>query len=63
MSRQRMTWNEGGDLTEDPAKSASAHPATPDEGPASPAYKADPGDDDYKNGDTSSWAEDPHPPP
>jgi hypothetical protein len=58
-----MTWNEGGDLNEDPAKSASAHPATPDEGPASPAHKEDPGPDDYKNGDTSSWAEDPHPGP
>lgn len=63
MNRQRMTWNDGGDLEKDPAKSASAHPATPDEGPASPAYKEDPGPDDYKNGDTSSWAEDPHPGP
>jgi len=62
MNRQRMTWN-GGDLEKDPTKSASAHPATPDEGPASPAYKEDPGPDDYKNGDTSSWAEDPHPGP
>jgi hypothetical protein len=62
MDRQRMTWN-GGDLEKDPIKNASAHPATPDEGPASPAHKPEPGPDDYKNGDTSSWAEDPHPGP
>ena len=49
--RQRLSWDE----------KASAHPATPDEGAASPAHtKDDPGVDDYKNGDTSSWAEDPH---
>jgi hypothetical protein len=48
--RQRMTWS----------RKASAHPAYPDEGAASPAYPgADPGEHDYENGDTSSWAEDP----
>jgi hypothetical protein len=62
MERQRMTWN-GGDLEKDSTKHAAEAPAVPNEGPASPAYKADPGPDDYKNGDTSSWAEDPHPGP
>ena len=48
--RQRMTWS----------RKASAHPAYPDEGAASPAYPgADPGEHDYENGNTSSWAEDP----
>ena len=54
MSRQRLTWGD---------RKASAHPATPDEGPASPAHKPDPGASDYENGDTSSWAEDVHPGP
>jgi hypothetical protein len=54
-TRQRLSWED---------REASAHPATPDEGPASPAYAgADPEVDDYKNGDTSSWAEDVHPGP
>ena len=53
--RQRMTWKDGA-----ARRRASQHPATPDEGPASPAHKADPGPDDYKSGDTSSWAEDVH---
>lgn len=63
MNRQRMTWNDGGDPEKDSAKNAAEAPAVPNEGPASPAHKADPGPDDYKNGDTSSWAEDPHPGP
>jgi hypothetical protein len=54
--RKRLTWG-------DEAKRASAHPATPDEGPASPAYQPDPDANKYENGDTSSWAEDPHPGP
>jgi len=58
MSRQRMTWTDRG-----VSRRASEHPATPDEGPASPAYKAEPGPDAYKSGDTSAWAEDPHPGP
>ncbi len=58
MSRQRMTWTDAG-----VSRHASEHPATPDEGPASPAYKAEPGPDAYKSGDTSAWAEDPHPGP
>ena len=58
MSRQRMTWTDRG-----VSRHASEHPATPDEGPASPAYKAEPGPDAYKSGDTSAWAEDPHPGP
>jgi hypothetical protein len=33
------------------------------EGPDHPAYLADPEANKYENGDTSSWAEDPHPPP
>ena len=65
--RQRTTWD-GGDkagseqpkLPVENAREASAHPAYPDEGPASPAHtKPDPGEHDYENGDTSSWAEDP----
>ena len=63
MSRERMTWNEG--TTEVPVddKQAAEAPATPGEGPASPAYKEDPAQDAYAKGDTSSWAEDPNPPP
>lgn len=55
MARQRLTWDE--------SREASAHPATPDEGPASPAYKPEPSADQYQNGDTSSWGEDVHPGP
>ena len=58
MSRQRMTWTDAG-----VSRHASEHPATPDEGPASPAHKAEPAADAYATGDTSSWAEDPHPGP
>lgn len=58
MSRQRMTWTDAG-----VSRHASEHPATPDEGPASPAHKAQPAADAYMNGDPSSWAEDPHPGP
>ena len=58
--RKRMTWNDSGVRQ----RRASEHPATPDEGPASPAYGGpDPAADAYENGDTSSWAEDPHPGP
>lgn len=56
MSRKRLTWA-------DKARQAAAAPANPNEGPASPAYKGDPGPDDYKSGDTSAWAEDVHPGP
>ena len=57
MARQRLSWIEE-------ARRASAHPATPDEGPASPAGNGeDPTADAYENGDTSSWASDPHPHP
>lgn len=56
MSRKRLSWG-------DEARRASAHPATPDEGPASPAYQPDPEANAYENGDTSSWAEDVHPGP
>jgi len=59
MRRQRLTWQQRGGAV----RRASAHPAYPDEGPASPAYKADPEADAYENGDPSSWAEDPHPGP
>ena len=59
MRRQRLTWQQRGGAD----RRASAHPAYPDEGPASPAYKPDPEADAYENGDTSSWAEDPHPGP
>jgi len=58
--RRRMTWNDAGARHH----RASAHPATPDEGPASPAYGGpDPDADAYETGDTSSWAEDVHPGP
>lgn len=51
--RQRTTWNQ---------HQASDPPAMPgyQEKPTHPAAKPeDPGKDDYKSGDTSSWAEDP----
>lgn len=55
MSRQRLTWTDRG-----VSRHASEHPATPDEGSASPAHKPEPAADAYANGDPSSWAEDPH---
>jgi hypothetical protein len=58
MSRQRMTWTDAG-----VSRHGSEHPATPDEGAASPAHKAEPAADAYASGDTSSWAEDVHPGP
>lgn len=65
MSRTRMTW--GGKSANGPtlpieqaARRASAHPQTPDEGITHPAGYADPAQDAYENGDTSSWAEDVH---
>ena len=61
MSRQRMTW--GGDGRPAPTRRASAHPAVPWEGESHPAAYPDPEADAYENGDPSSWAEDPHPPP
>jgi len=61
MSRQRMTW--GGDGRPAPTRRASAHPAVPWEGETHPAAYPDPEADAYENGDPSSWAEDPHPPP
>lgn len=75
MSRERMTW--GGKSATGPvlpieeaarkaaeAKRASAHPQTPDEGITHPAGYPDPTQPAaYENGDTSSWAEDPHPGP
>lgn len=75
MNRQRMTW--GGKSATGPvlpveeaarkaaeAKRASAHPQTPDEGITHPAGYPDPTQPAaYENGDTSSWAEDPHPGP
>ncbi len=60
--RERLTWKRGG-ATNAPARRASAHPAYPDEGAASPAYQPDPEADAYENGDPSSWAEDPNPGP
>ena len=55
MARERLTWN----------KSASPPPALPVEegGYEHPAAQPDPGADEYKSGDTSTWAEDPHPGP
>jgi hypothetical protein len=60
--RERLTWKRGG-ATNAPARHASAHPAYPDEGAASPAYQPDPETDAYENGDPSFWAEDPNPGP
>ena len=61
MPRQRMTWKQA-----DQGKQASPPPQIPavdrTEGPDSPAYYPDPAMDKYENGDTSSWAEDPHSP-
>lgn len=70
-TRERMTW--GGKSAAGPTlpfeaaakkKRGSAHPQTPDEGLVHPAAYEDPTQpDDYENGDTSSWAEDPMGPP
>lgn len=61
MPRKRTTWN-----TPEQGKTASPPPQIPavdrTEGPSSPAYYPDPDADKYKDGDTSSWAEDPHKP-
>jgi hypothetical protein len=56
MSRRRLTWN---------GRKASAPPAMPgyQEPSVHPAAYPDPEADAYENGDTSSWAEDPHPGP
>lgn len=55
-ARKRLTWS---------SKTASPPPADPgyEEPSVHPAAYSDPGPDEYKNGDTSSWAEDPHPGP
>ena len=55
MSRRRLTW-------ENTSRKASAPPATPgyEEPSIHPAAYPDPEADAYENGDTSSWAEDPH---
>jgi hypothetical protein len=53
-------------LTQSADRKASAPPATPgyQEGTNHPAYtQPDPDANQYENGDTSSWAEDPHPGP
>jgi len=62
MQRQRRTWTKKAEQD----KTASPPPQMPavdrTEGPDHPAYHADPDADQYKSGDTSSWAEDPHKP-
>ena len=64
MARTRLTWNKG-----DTKKNASPPAQTPNitrtEAPDHPAYKADPGPDDYLIGDgsPSQFAEDVHPGP
>jgi len=58
INRERLTWAAG--------RKASAPPATPGyetEDQDHPAHQPDPGVNDYENGDTSSWAEDPKAPP
>lgn len=67
-TRERMTWGgksaAGFPLPVEAAKKASAHPATPDEGITHPAGYDDPKQPAaYENGNTSQWAEDPHPGP
>jgi hypothetical protein len=60
MGRKRMTWQRGN------SRRAAAPPAIPNEesGYKHPAHQTpDPEADQYENGDTSSWAEDVHPPP
>jgi len=63
MSRQRLTWT----TQAEQGKTASPPPQIPavdrTEGPDHPAYLPDPPADKYQTGDTSTWAEDPHPPP
>ena len=56
MTRRRLTWN---------GRNASAPPAMPgyQEPSIHPAAYPDPEADAYENGDTSAWAEDPHPGP
>jgi hypothetical protein len=44
--RRRMTWTDNGEVARH--RRASAHPATPHEGPASPAHKEDPAADAYQ---------------
>ena len=69
MSRERITWTGSGPTlpVEKAAakKTASPPPAVPleDGGYKHPASYEDPNANDYQNGDTSSWAEDPHPGP
>ena len=58
-TRRRTTWENRLPVE----RFASEHPAYPDEGLTHPAAYADPEADAYENGDTSSWAEDPHPGP
>ena len=56
MTRRRLTWTD---------RKASAPPAMPgyQEPSIHPAAYPDPEADAYENGDTSAWAEDPHPGP
>ena len=56
MTRRRLTWTD---------RKASAAPAMPgyQEPSIHPAAYPDPEADAYENGDTSAWAEDPHPGP
>ena len=64
-TRERMTWGEDKRASlpvEEADKRASVPPAVPMD-PDHPAAKPDPDEHQYENGDTSSWAEDPHPGP
>ena len=61
--RQRLTWRKAAAEKKAAEKKASPPPATPSEVGSHPGYHDDPGMDDYKTGDPSSWAEDPHPGP
>ena len=56
MTRRRTTWGSN-------PHTASAPPATPNEGTNHPAYQPEPSADKYMNGDPSSWGEDVHPGP
>jgi len=56
MTRRRTTWGSN-------PHTASAPPATPNEGTNHPAYQPEPSADKYMTGDPSSWGEDVHPGP
>jgi hypothetical protein len=63
--RQRLTWKkkEAEQASPPQEKQASPPPQTPSEAGDHPGTQPDPGMDDYKTGDPSTWMEDPRPGP